>query len=61
MHPDEKASTATSSAPPTVWQGSADMTNTTLHKYIVDNDISEYPFRPEEPDTPKVDFPMPPD
>ena len=58
--PDEKASTATSSAPPTVWQGSADMTNTTLHKYIVDNDISEYPFRPEEPDTPKVDFPMPP-
>ena len=59
--PDEKASTATSSAPPTVWQGSADMTNTTLHKYIVDNDISEYPFRPEEPDTPKVDFPMPPD
>ena len=59
--PDEKASTATSSAPPTVWQGSADMTNTRLHKYMVDNDISEYPFRPEEPDTPKVDFPMPPD
>ena len=59
--PDEKASTATSSVPPTVWQGSGDMTNTTLHKYIVDNDISEFPFRPEEPGTPKVDFPMPPD
>ncbi len=32
-----------------------------LHKYIVDNNIAEVPFKKDEPGTPKIDFPFPPD
>lgn len=33
----------------------------TLNQYIVDNKIAEVPFRPDEPGTPNIDFPLPPD
>jgi len=32
-----------------------------LNQYIVDNKIAEVPFKKDEPGTPKVDFPFPPD
>lgn len=56
----EKASTETATAPPTVWAGS-EMGGTTLNQYIVDNKISELPFKNNEPGTPSIDFPFPPD
>lgn len=33
----------------------------TLHQYILDNKIAEVPFRMDEPGTPNIDFPIPPD
>lgn len=33
----------------------------TLHQYILDNKIAEVPFKKDEPGTPKIDFPFPPD
>ena len=33
----------------------------TLHKYIVDNKIAEAPFKADEPGTPAINFPLPPD
>jgi hypothetical protein len=33
----------------------------TLHQYIVDNKIAELPFKADEPGTPNIDFPLPPD
>jgi len=33
----------------------------TLHQYIVDNKIAEFPFKKDEPGTPRIDFPFPPD
>lgn len=33
----------------------------TLHQYILDNKIAEVPFRMDEPGTPDIDFPIPPD
>lgn len=32
-----------------------------LHKYIVDNKIAEVPFKKDQPGTPKIEFPFPPD
>lgn len=32
-----------------------------LHQYILDNKIAEVPFKANEPGTPNVDFPFPPD
>ena len=32
-----------------------------LNRYIVDNKIAEVPFKKDEPGTPKIDFPFPPD
>jgi len=37
------------------------MRNATLNQYITDNKIAEVPIKPDEPGTPKVDFPFPPD
>lgn len=73
--PAEKASTATTSATPEVWTGSpapakgegeghgggAPAAGATLHQYIVDNKIAEVPFKKDEPGTPTIDFPFPPD
>lgn len=73
--PAEKASTATTSATPEVWTGSpapadgegegrggeAPAVGATLHQYIVDNKIAEVPFKKDEPGTPTIDFPFPPD
>jgi hypothetical protein len=33
----------------------------TLHQYIVDNNLAEVPFKKDDPGTPKIDFPFPPD
>ena len=59
----ETASTSTATVTPTVWTGSPPphRESATLHQYIVDNNIAEIPFRPDEPGTPKIDFPFPPD
>jgi hypothetical protein len=69
----EKASTTTAPATPTVWTGSptpadrgeaageAPAVGATLHQYIVDNKIAEVPFKKDEPGTPTIDFPFPPD
>ena len=32
-----------------------------LHQYIVDNKIAEVPFKRDQPGTPKISFPFPPD
>ncbi|MBU3750558.1 MAG: hypothetical protein FGM52_08915 [Mycobacterium sp.] len=32
-----------------------------LHRYIVDNKIAEVPFKADEPGTPDIEFPLPPD
>ncbi len=32
-----------------------------LHKYIVDNKIAEVPIKADEPGTPNIEFPLPPD
>ena len=57
----EQASTATTTPTPTVWVGEEHGKGVTLHKYISDNEIAETPFKPNQPGTPKVDFPFPPD
>ncbi len=57
----EQASTATTTAPPTVWVGSEHFQGISLHKYITDNKIAEEPFKADQPGTPKFDFPFPPD
>ncbi|MCB0932276.1 MAG: LpqN/LpqT family lipoprotein [Mycobacterium sp.] len=59
----EHASTV-AATPPTIWTGAPapdDRSVGTLHQYIVDNQIAEVPFKPNDPGTPKVDFPFPPD
>jgi hypothetical protein len=33
----------------------------TLNQYIVDNKIAEVPFKKDQPGTPKIEFPLPPD
>jgi hypothetical protein len=55
----EVASTSSTQASPTVWAGDPGVT--TLHQYIVDNKIAEVPFKKDEPGTPTIDFPFPPD
>ncbi|MFM9035908.1 MAG: LpqN/LpqT family lipoprotein [Mycobacterium sp.] len=57
----EQASTATTTATPTVWVGEEHGVGATLHQYISDNKIAEEPFKANEPGTPKFDFPFPPD
>lgn len=62
--------------PPTIWTGApapagsgegghGDMAQPAeggnLHQYIVDKGIAEVPFKKDEPGTPKIDFPFPPD
>lgn len=73
MPTTEQASTATGASTPTVWTGSPAPAKTderaenppaegaNLHRYIVDNKIAEVPFKADEPGTPTVDFPFPPD
>lgn len=51
---DSTSSAAASPAP-------EDGLGATLHRYIVDNKIAETPFRADEPGTPQIDFPFPPD
>ena len=56
----EHASTV-AATPPTIWTGAPapdDRSVGTLHQYIVDNQIAEVPFKPNDPGTPKVDFPF---
>ncbi len=64
----EQAKTGPSSAPSTSETGSsaakpaqAQAQVPTINQYIVDNKISEVPFKKDEPGTPKIDFPFPPD
>ena len=71
----EKASTGSDQPTPTVWTGSPtpDHSNAggehgegrpegaNLNKYIVDNKISETPFKKGDPGTPTIEFPFPPD
>lgn len=72
----EHASTV-AATPPTIWTGAPapagsgegghgdDMAQpaegATLHQYIVDNNLAEVPFKKDDPGTPKIDFPFPPD
>lgn len=70
----EQAFTGTAPAP-TVWTGSpapahssesgaghgAPPVGATLNDYIVDNKISEVPFKKGDPGSPVIDFPFPPD
>ena len=56
---ETKASGVTQTGAPK--SGDLDVENTTLHQYIVDNNIAEAPFTADEPGTPKVDVPVPPD
>lgn len=72
--PDEQAST-TPGTTPTVWTGSAAPAHqgehgegfeepeqgTNLNQYIVNAGIAEVPFKAGDPDTPKINFPLPPD
>ena len=72
--PNEQAST-TPGTTPAVWTGSQapahqkeqgegfeePAVGANLNKYIVDNKIAEVPFKPGDPGTPKIDFPLPPD
>lgn len=71
-HPSTVAAT-----PPTIWTGAPAPASSgegghrdemaqpaeggNLHQYIVDNGIAEVPFKKDEPGTPKIDFPFPPD
>ena len=71
--PNEQAST-TPGTTPTVWTGSPapahqkeqgegfeePTAGANLNKYIVDNKIAEVPFKPGDPGTPQIDFPLPP-
>lgn len=71
----EKAYTGTGQATPTVWTGSPAPAHTNaggehgegraeaagLNAYIVANKIAEVPFKKDEPGTPKIEFPFPPD
>jgi hypothetical protein len=57
----EKNSTATEQSTPTEQSVEARPEGATLHQYIVDNKIAEVPFKKDEPGTPKIDFPFPPD
>lgn len=71
----EQASTSTATTSPTVWTGSpapahsgesghggeAPAVGASLHQYIVENKIAEVPFKPDQPGTPQIDFPLPPD
>ena len=71
----EEAASATTAATPTVWTGSPAPAHTnaggehgegraegaTLNAYIVANKIAEIPFKKDDPGTPKIDFPFPPD
>lgn len=41
--------------------GEAPDAGANLHRYIVDNKIAEVPFKADEPGTPNIDFPLPPD
>ena len=71
----EQASTV-AATPPTVWTGSPapahsaaeargddakPVEGANLHQYIVDNKIAELPFKKDDPGTPQIDFPIPPD
>lgn len=55
---EEKAAGATTSS---AIAAPEEMRNRTLNQYITDNKIAEVPIKPNEPGTPKVDFPFPPD
>ena len=60
----EHAKTGLSAATPTSEAGSSaakPAQAATINQYIVDNKISEVPFKKDEPGTPKIDFPFPPD
>lgn len=39
----------------------APQAGTNLNQYIVDNKIAEVPFKKDQPGTPKIEFPLPPD
>jgi hypothetical protein len=62
---------ATKTAPPSSNSGAASAAldgrprvegpNKTINDYIDENNISETPFRPNDPGTPDIDFPFPPD
>ncbi len=71
----EKAYTGTGQSTPTIWTGSPAPVHSnaggehgegravgaTLNAYIVENKIAEVPFKKDEPGTPKIEFPFPPD
>lgn len=71
----EKAYTGTGQSTPTVWTGSPAPKHSNaggehgegraesagLNAYIMDNKIAEVPFKKDEPGTPKIEFPFPPD
>ena len=71
----EKAYTGTGQTTPTVWTGSPAPAHSNaggehgegrpeganLNAYIVANNIAEVPFNKDEPGTPKIEFPLPPD
>ena len=71
----EKAYTGTGQTTPTVWTGSPAPAHSNaggehgegrpeganLNAYIVANKIAEVPFKKDEPGTPKIEFPFPPD
>lgn len=71
----EHASTV-AATPPTIWTGAPAPADSgegghggmaqpaegvNLHQYIVDNNLAEVPFKKDEPGTPKINFPFPPD
>jgi len=72
--PNEQASTSPGTTP-SVWTGASAPAHqdahgegfvepaggSNLNQYIVDNKIAEVPFKPGDPGTPKIDFPLPPD
>ncbi len=60
----EQAKTSSSAATPTSATDSSaakPAQSATINQYIVDNNISETPFKKDEPGTPKIEFPFPPD
>ena len=71
----EKAYTGTGQSTPTVWTGSPAPAHSSaggengegrseganLNAYIVANKIAEVPFKKDDPGTPKIEFPFPPD
>ena len=52
---------ATSSAVPATSAAPASGAAMTINEYITQNNIAETPFKPNQPGTPKFDFPFPPD